>query len=142
MPEVSKTHFVKDSLRVTIPSIFLLSLVLYGFGANNKRTVVERQNGICPVCRQKLGEHTEGHHKVPEVFGGSKSLENCIVVDAGGNGQRDCHEILDRNAMDNKLVFLSPDQPAVPLAQVPAELFKNGKERRRILEKFNLVGHE
>lgn len=129
---------IKDVIFVTASTLSLVGLSLFGFGSKKKNEVAELQHGLCPVCGQKLGKHTEGHHRVPESLGGNDGISNCIVVDAGGSGERDCHEILDVNAKKKKLIFLSQDSPEVPLADVPVKLFKNQATKIAILIKYGL----
>ncbi len=131
-------NILKDILSVTVPALGLVGLSLFGFGAKLKKEVTGIQRGLCPVCGQKLGKHTEGHHRVPESLGGNNGISNCIVVDAGGDGERDCHEILDVRAKKKKLIFLSPELPEVPLADVSVGLFKNLATKITILKKYGL----
>lgn len=62
-------------------------LSLRQFSESQKRTVYERQNGICPYClsehRQKTHfEYTEmeGDHITPWTEGGKTSIENCQML--------------------------------------------------------------
>lgn len=62
-------------------------LNLRQFDDNIKRTVYERQNGICPMCRGTENENKhwpyeemEGDHDVPWSKGGQTTEQNCVML--------------------------------------------------------------
>jgi RNA-directed DNA polymerase len=50
----------------------------------------QEQNGICPICQQKITEQTGWnlHHIIWRVYGGSDKLENCILL------HPNCHRLV------------------------------------------------
>ncbi len=62
-------------------------LNLRQFDDNIKRTVYERQNGICPMCRGTQNENKcwafeemEGDHDIPWSRGGQTTEDNCVML--------------------------------------------------------------
>lgn len=122
-----KENRVGEILSVALPLLGLVGIAFLGFSDNTKQAAREQQHGICPVCGNKLctHKHVEGHHKLPKSRGGNNSLDNCVMVGGDVRGL-DCHEKLDRNALDRGLIFISPEQPEVPISEVPDSLGKAG----------------
>lgn len=128
-----------EILSVVLP-LGLLALAFCGFSNEIKKKAVDQQRGICPVCGDKLSGKCEGHHRLPKSRGGNNSLENCVIVH--GSKGRDCHNILDIEALEKGLIFLSPEFPEVPIMEVPdslkapsfnrksGKIFKRGKHHR------------
>jgi hypothetical protein len=130
-----EVNHTSEILKLSLPLIGLFAISFLGFSDLIKQQAREQQNGICPVCNKKLCNHTEGHHKLPRSLGGNDSLANCVIVDGDVKGYRDCHEILDRNAIVNKLIFLDIDHPEVPIEQVPDSLKKPGIMNKQLKHK-------
>ncbi len=62
--------------------------------AHRRRQLVQRQQGICPVCHQHLenGEELHIHHVVPKKSGGKDDLANLRLVHAT------CHRQIHSNS--------------------------------------------
>lgn len=51
------------------------------FSPSMKREVYEKQNGICPICKNKFHfEKMEGDHITPWSSGGKTKIENCQML--------------------------------------------------------------
>ena len=109
---------------ITLSSLSILAVSFLGFSQIVKDLAVEAQGGKCPVCGQSLCTHqkVEAHHKLPKSKGGNNLAVNCVMV--GGDKDRDCHNVLDKNALEKQLIYVSPEQPEVPISQAPECLFK------------------
>jgi hypothetical protein len=56
-------------------------LNIRAFSPNQKREAYERQEGICPVCKEHFEiEEMEGDHITPWHEGGKTSAENCQML--------------------------------------------------------------
>lgn len=56
-------------------------LNIRAFTESQKRTVYERQNGICPVCKGVFGlSEMEGDHITPWCDGGKTEIQNCQML--------------------------------------------------------------
>ena len=113
-----------EIILTSFASLSILAVSFLGFSQIVKDMAVEIQGGKCPVCGQALCTHqkVEAHHKLPKSKGGNNLAVNCVMV--GGDKDRDCHEKLDKNAFEKNVIYVSPDQPEVPISQAPICLFK------------------
>ena len=129
---------IKEILSVTLPLVGLLAISFCSFSNQTKKDALAQQNGICPVCGNRLCNRKEGHHRVPRSLGGNDTLENCVIVDGDEKYGPDCHETLDRNVLDHGRVFLSKNQPDVPIGDVPIGLFKNEWTQNKAVKRFRV----
>lgn len=58
------------------------------FSAADRLKAWERQNGLCPVCRQPVKPTDQGHHIIHYKDGGPTSEDNCMLV------HDECHRVL------------------------------------------------
>jgi hypothetical protein len=85
------------------------------FSKEIKNEVNELQNYICARCGDKF-DWLSAHHKIPEHalrplgIRGKNILDNAVGLCNGEHGkgegsEDDCHEVVDRMAIDNKLFW-------------------------------------
>ena len=64
-------------------------LNLRTFSVAQKRAAYERQNGICPICKNHFPfEKMQGDHIIPWIQGGKTIPENCQMLCAECNGHK------------------------------------------------------
>lgn len=129
--------FIKSELAFLLTVAAVASLSSFSFSQSIKKEVEEKQHKRCGICGEhcKCGQH---HHRVARSLGGSDRIENDIYV-GGERDKHDCHEPLDQNILKKGLVYLSPEEPAVPIEDVPHNLFKNEGVRAKVLKQFGRV---
>lgn len=139
---MERTRGKEAILTGILPLIGLGTLAListFGFSKAVKREAVHQQGCRCAYCNggPEVHSHFEHHHLLPRSEGGRDILENDAVV--GGDPVRDCHEVLDRAAIDKGLIFDPQTHNFIPVAALPPERFKNEKMREKTLRRFSIA---
>ena len=122
-----------ELIRCLEPTALALIAFALAFSSTTKKEIREAQGGMCPVCGMKL-EGAECHHCVPQCKGGNDNFINGVAL--CGERSRDCHERMDRLALDKGIIFQftngrsSGECQLVPISEVGAEYF-GGKKKKR-----------
>jgi hypothetical protein len=116
------------------PTALALIAFALAFSSSTKKNIREAQDNICPVCGNK-SNNLECHHCVPQCKGGNDNFINGVAL--CGEKSRDCHERMDRLALDKGIIFQftngrsSGEYQLVPISEVGAEYFGGKKKKQR-----------
>ena len=127
---------VTELIPAALCTLGLLALSTLAFSRATRDEAFHKQGCICPVCNSASHRRWEGHHCLPRVLGGNDSLNNCVMV--GGDRNRDCHEILDRKALDIGQIFVPETGGFIPIKEVPPDICKNNGPVIRV---FDYITH-
>lgn len=139
MERTKPREIIKTGAVIGAGILALGFLATFGFSNRVKEEARERQKGLCPVCGQPLCicHKVEGHHRLPKCRNGNNSSENCVMVH--GSPGHDCHEGLDRKAVDHGLIYMPDTNSFVPISEAPATLFKNERARESAIRQFEHI---
>jgi len=105
----------------------LLYLASFGaFGNRVKDQVREQQNGDCGDCGKHVGKNLSVHHKIPDNAFKRQGIEGTDGIENAVGLCRQCHNYWDHLMITQKIIF-----PGVPMDQVPSNLFKTNRTKKR-----------
>lgn len=91
------------------PMIMMVVLKNMAFSRSAKKEMKDVQGNRCWCCGGVV--KLEAHHRIPESFGGSNSLYNCVGL--CGPENKDCHALWDLMAATN-VYFPKERMPMLP----------------------------
>lgn len=133
--KLRQREVVKTGVLLGTGLAILTYLAMHGFSSADKMEAFHRQGCCCALCH---GQHRkwEGHHNLPKSEGGTNTLDNLSMV--GGDRGRDCHEVLDRKAIDHGQIFDPATGTFTHVSELPPERFKNERIRQKTLKRFSV----
>lgn len=118
----------RESYLPLLSALGLYAVAFGAFGHKLKQEAREEVNYVCQICKG-TDYRGECHHRVPQCQGGTDRKENLVYV--CGPHLNDCHEELDKKALEEKL-YLHPNGEMVTKDQMPEECKgKHDKRNRR-----------